>query len=136
MGKFDHYHIVGAIAPGVLLQAGLGSLFPEISAVFSIRNLSFGDLGIWPILAYIGGNLVQGVGNLLDRLWRKARGDWPTDWVRCGKSILISPNQSNLLRELLARMLHIQPPTRLSESTETEWATLVWQVHAEIVIQF
>lgn len=135
MGKFDFYQIVGVIAPGILLQVGLGLLFPEISAVISLQSLTFGDLGIWLILAYIGGNLVQSVGNLLEKLWWKMWGGWPTDWVRSEKRVLISPNQSNLLRKLLAQMLHVEPPTRLSGFTQMEWASIVRQVHAEIVTQ-
>ena len=34
LGKFDFYQIVGVIAPGILLQVGLGLLFPEISSDF------------------------------------------------------------------------------------------------------
>jgi hypothetical protein len=68
---FDFYEYAGVIIPGAVLILGLIWLFPESRALFSKEGVTFGELGLFIIVAYAAGQLVQGIGNAVEWLcWR------------------------------------------------------------------
>ncbi len=49
---------------------GLSYFFPEIGILLHGKEISFGDLGLFVILAYVAGHLAQGVGDFIERKGR------------------------------------------------------------------
>ncbi|HET8919577.1 MAG TPA: hypothetical protein VFN27_07845, partial [Xanthobacteraceae bacterium] len=67
--SFDFYEYAGYIIPGSALTLGLLLFFPESRALFTKEGVTFGELGLFIIIAYAAGQLVQGIGNGIAWLW-------------------------------------------------------------------
>jgi hypothetical protein len=87
---FEFYEFAGTIVPGALVLLGFFWLFPEARALMD-NGVSVGKLGIFIIVAYAAGQLVQGIGNGIEWLWWRIRGGWPSHRVLAGK--LLSADQ-------------------------------------------
>lgn len=126
---FGFYEYAGVIIPGAVLGAGLLWLIPEGRLLLPLGDVSFGGLGLFVILAYAAGHLVQSVGNGLEWVWWKVRGGWPTEQALAGK--LLSPEQHTRLIDALGRETHMPRGTcRLSTS---ERLALVREVYSVVV---
>jgi ABC-type Fe3+ transport system permease subunit len=64
--NFDFYEYAGIIIPGTVLVMALVWLFPEGRALFSKDGVTLGELGLFVIIAYAAGQLVQAIGNGLE----------------------------------------------------------------------
>ena len=60
---FSFYEYAGVIIPGAVFGAGILWLMPEGRTLLPLNDVSFGALGLFVILSYAAGQLVQGVGN-------------------------------------------------------------------------
>jgi len=69
MRKFDFYEFAGIIAPGALAVYGLARIYPELGILIHNESVSFGELGLLLILAYVAGHLIQSFGNLIEWIW-------------------------------------------------------------------
>jgi hypothetical protein len=132
MKKVDFYEFVGVIAPGALLLFGLSFIFPEIGTLIHGKDISFGDLGLFLILAYVAGHLVQAVGNAIEAIWWKCAGGLPTDWVRTGKHKLLAPQQTQKLPAKVREALKINCPDKLSDLDRQDWLCITHQAYAAI----
>src|SRR6478609_1704513 len=90
---FDFYEYAGVIVPGAVLVLGMLWLFPEGRAHFSKEGVTFGELGLFVIIAYASGQLVQGVGNWMEWLWWKSWGGNPSRRVLAGHLISVSQHK-------------------------------------------
>src|SRR5207302_5598153 len=105
MRKFDFYEFTGILTPGTLLLVGLMYFWPGIVAPNDLDKISVGGLGMFTLLAYVAGHLVQAVGNLIEKGWWGIAGGVPTDWIRSGKADLLAPAQIEKLKvDLLKRL--------------------------------
>ena len=77
--KFDAYEIVGVIMPGSVLLFGMALLFPDLKSLFFAQGFSLGELGLFLVLSYVTGHLIQAIGNLLEFIVWKGFGGMPTD---------------------------------------------------------
>jgi hypothetical protein len=94
--NFDFYEYAAVIIPGAVLILGLIYFFPEGRDLWGKDGLSFGEFGIFVILAYAVGHLVQGIGNYIERAFWPVFGDLPTTQIiKKGKHL--SPSQHTLL---------------------------------------
>jgi hypothetical protein len=84
---FDFYEYAGIIIPGAVLILGLIWLFPEGRAVFAKDGVTLGEFGLFVIIAYAAGHLIQAVGNFIEWAWWKIWGCMPTAQVLAGKHI-------------------------------------------------
>jgi hypothetical protein len=64
----DFYEYAAFIIPGSILMVGLIYFFPNAHAYFAKEGVTFGELGIFVIIAYAVGQLLQGIGNGLERI--------------------------------------------------------------------
>jgi hypothetical protein len=78
---FDFYEYAGVIIPGAVLILGLLWLFPDGRAYFAKDGVTFGEFGVFVILAYAAGQLVQGIGNGIEWIFWKLRGGLPSTRV-------------------------------------------------------
>jgi|SRR6267142_840706 hypothetical protein len=84
---FDFYEYAGILVPGAVLVIGLLWLFPEGRALLTKDGVTLGELGLFVIVAYAAGQLVQAVGNYIEWAWWKLWGGIPTAQVLGGKYI-------------------------------------------------
>jgi hypothetical protein len=85
--NFDFYEYAGIIVPGAVLTLGMLWFFPEARTMFSKEGITFGELGLFIIIAYAVGQLIQGVGNWIEWLWWKTWGGYPSKRVLAGNFI-------------------------------------------------
>jgi hypothetical protein len=124
---FDFYEYAGIIVPGAVLLMAIVLLFPESRALFSKEAVTLGELGLFIIVAYAAGQLVQAVGNFIEWVWWKCWGGWPSSQVLCGEAL--STDQKQRLLETLKPVLAGADPSKLSPP---ERLAVVREVYSEI----
>ncbi|WP_440997540.1 hypothetical protein [Arhodomonas sp. SL1] len=97
--KFDAYEIIGVIAPGSVFIFGVTLLFPDFKSVFFEQGFSVGDLGLFVVLSFVAGHLVQAAGNLVEIVIWKPLGGMPTDWLVHNPRRLLHDTQVQRLRQ-------------------------------------
>ena len=131
MRKFDFYETVGVIAPGSVLVFGLMQIYPELQKLQK-DGITFGEFGLFLILAYVGGHLVQTVGNGVEYLWWKLYGGMPTDWARSGKEGEFVDQQNERLPAKLKELLQIEVPDRMEGVTAKRWFAITHQIYVAV----
>jgi hypothetical protein len=125
---FDFYEYAGFIIPGAVVVMAVVWLFPESRALFSKEGVTLGELGLFVIIAYAAGQLVQAIGNFLEWLWWKPWGGMPTGRVLTGK--LLIPEQHQRLIEALRPALGGADPSKIPEAQRR---AIVREVYAEVL---
>lgn len=133
MKQFDYYETIGVIAPGiVLLLGGVFLFFPEQQKnLITISNISIGGLGLGLILAYVAGQLLQAVGNGLEKVWWWFWGGMPSDWIRENKHELVSAEQRELVQTRVKVMLN-NTSFNLSSCNKNHWNSITRQIYAAV----
>jgi hypothetical protein len=123
---FDFYEYAGYIIPGSVLTLGLLLFFPEGRAFFTKEGVTFGELGLFIVVAYAAGQLVQSIGNGIEWLWWKPWGGMP------GKRVLDGHYLSVGQRKRLVEALKKDPRVnRDIESVDNaEYRAIVREVYA------
>lgn len=144
------------IAPGGLLLFGLSYFFPKIGVLLYGKEISFGDLGLFVILAYVAGHIAQGLGDLIEFAMLQIT-DWPTSWARngkepfasvrimeifpeevrkmCGQSFekpFLSPQQLQKLPFKIREVLKIDCPDDLSQINSDDWFYITRQAYGVV----
>lgn len=132
MRTFDFYEFAGIIAPGAVVVTGLAVLHPPLKQLVGDQGLSLGEFGIFIVLAYVAGHLVQAVGNLLEWAWWKLWGGWPSDWVGRRKGDLLNRAQLDRLESLVEAQLGLVGMKPDSDMTHKKWHPVVRQAYAAV----
>ncbi len=133
MRDFDFYEFTGIIAPGMLVVVGGAIiLIPDYEKLSKLAELSVGGLGVGLLLAYIAGQLVQTIGNGVEKVWWRIRGGMPSDWVRSGKRNLIADKQHALLQDRVRQMLKSDTFELKSTLDANNWYAVTRQVYAAV----
>lgn len=130
MRKFDYYEFVGYIAPGSILLIGLGLLFPLIGTLVTAQAISLGGFGIFLILAYVAGHLIQAVGNMLETIWWWLRGGWPSDWVLKDSKHFLTEEQRDAVKIGITKKLGLNIPTGNSKNDKQSRRSITTQVYS------
>lgn len=81
--RFNFYDYAGFIAPGTAFLLGLVYFVPEVWGLTEklIKESSLGALGLFLLIAYVVGHLLEGVGVLIEKAmwWWHGR---PHNWIR------------------------------------------------------
>lgn len=93
---FDAYEVIGVITPGAVIALLLSTEWPELRALMSTEGLSLGDLGLFLVVAFVMGHLLQALGNLVDGAFWALSG-LPTSWIRAPRQTLVSDRQRQAL---------------------------------------
>lgn len=97
---FDFYEYAAFIIPGAVLTLGVMVFFPEARALFSKEGgVTFGELGIFVIVAYAAGQLIQGIGNFIEAIIYWPFGGKASERALAGK--FLSPEQYKKATEAL-----------------------------------
>jgi hypothetical protein len=132
MKKFEFYEFAGILAPGALAVYGLARIYPELGILVRNEKVSFGELGLLLILAFVAGHLVQAFGNFVEWVWWKCAGGWPSDWVRSGKHHLLANAQCLVLPARIRDILRIECPDQLGAITPGDWKAITRQAYAAV----
>ena len=135
MKNFDIYEFAGILTPGAIVLFGIGQLHPSIGTAIATQDISFGGLGIFVILAYAAGQLIQAAGNWVENGFWKLRGGWPSDWIRTNKADLLSEEQFAALKNELASKLGLSSSTDLSSMSDRQWRGITRQVYAAVAAE-
>lgn len=133
MKAFDFYEFTGVLVPGVITLYGVSRLFPDSTHLFAQGSLSVGDLGVFAVLAYAGGHLVQAFGNLLETGFWKLSGGMPSGWVRNPKRTFLSAEQTAALQDRVAALFPGKSSTPLGERNAKEWFAITRQIYAAVL---
>jgi hypothetical protein len=129
--QFDFYEFAGIVMPGAILLVGLGQVLPPLAAMVPVKDMSLGSLGIFLILSYAAGHIVQTLGNLIENLWWYFPG-MPSDWVRTDRGHLLSESQRTLLQEQLPAKLSLPAPFSFASVNAKGWFAITRQVYAAV----
>jgi hypothetical protein len=129
--QFDFYEFAGIVMPGAILLVGLTQVSPKIAAIIPSKDMSLGSLGLFLILAYATGHLLQAAGNLVESVWWFFPG-MPSDWVRTGTGHLLSPGQRSALQEQLPAKLNLSSTFSFDRVDAKAWFGITRQVYAAV----
>ncbi|MBK5933397.1 hypothetical protein C8N32_101360 [Rhodovulum imhoffii] len=85
--SFDFYEYAGIIVPGSVLAFGAMFLMPEFREQLGPDGFTFGELGLFVVLSYALGQLVQGIGNAVEWLLWWPLGGLPNKRVLDGEAL-------------------------------------------------
>jgi hypothetical protein len=131
--EFSFYEFVGIIAPGTILIIILTQVFPDVLKVIDIEGLSIGEFGVFVIIAYTVGHLIQSLGNLLEKIWWWFFGGMPTNWIiQDKKSKYLSEEQLKSFPNKIANVLKLEAKTSLREYKPEQWIAITRQIYAAV----
>jgi len=131
MKSFSLYEFSGILIPGAIVLFGISLIFPELKQVL-LSDVSFGDFGLFVLLSYAAGQLIQAVGNMLENVWWRFHGGMPTDWIRTGKGKLLANNQITELERQIPQKLGIKFENGIKNLDEREWYAIGRQLNSLI----
>jgi hypothetical protein len=131
MRQFDLHEFLGYIAPGMLLLVGVRCIWPEAEKVLPLSGISFGEFGVGVVLAYVAGQLLQTIGNGIEKVWWWMWGGMPTDWLRTGKRELVASTQAARIESKVGRMLGSNS-FKLADVNAKQWYSVTRQVCAAV----
>lgn len=100
---FDPYEIIGIIVPGTVIALLLASEAPPFRSMLGSEGLSVGDFGLFVLVAFVFGHLVQAFGNLIElAVWPRC--GLPTNIVLLEEQSLISSAQHATLQSKVTAM--------------------------------
>lgn len=133
--KLNIYEFSMLLLPGCVFLYGLSLLYPIFG--FDIQNnnnLSIGNLGLFLILSYILGHLIQGLGNIIEWIYGKTFGG-PTDWIRSGKGYILSEVQIKNLNKQLMQKLGLSFANKSADIRKFDrktWGSITLQIYAAV----
>ncbi|MBI5122544.1 hypothetical protein HZA75_01670 [Candidatus Roizmanbacteria bacterium] len=132
---FEFYEILSLILPGSVMLYGLGKLFPQFMLFSTGSNFSAGEFGIFVIIAYAVGHIVQVFGGFVEFVWKHLRGD-PMDWIQNGsKKPLIFDHQVEKLEAKIAKQLGMSSEEfKLKNLSRKEWSNMIKQMRIAVEI--
>ncbi len=130
---FDFYEFVGVIAPGMVVTVG-GALIvsPTYDQIKQFADISAGGLGVLFTLSYVVGQLVQALGNVIEKVWWWLWSGMPSDWPRSGAHQLISDIQRESLQQRVRQMFG-KDDFEIGPSIDAkEWFPITRQIYAAV----
>ncbi len=130
MLKLDSYEFVGVIVPGVIVTYGFGLMFPELGFFAAAQKISFGELGLMLVLAFVAGQLTQAFGNIIETIWWIGRG-WPRDWVLRRHGHILAASQYEEFFKKVGGTLGLAR-FNAAKTTSRDWAAINRQIYAMV----
>ncbi len=132
MKNFDFYEFSAILAPGAVLLFGISLLYPNLGVILQGKDFTVGQLGLFVILSYVMGHLLQAIGNFLENIWWKIWKGMPTDWVRTSRHRLLTESQIVLLQQQLPNKLGLDESIEIPALNEKTWFNLTRQIYAAV----
>ena len=132
MKQVEYYEVAGAVVPGVVLLLAADLIWPGYMTRVPKLDITFGGFGLFVIIAYVAGQVLQTIGNLLESIWWRIMGGWPSDWIRNGKSDLLSKAQLAKLQDRIRKDFGYEDFAFASDLLATEWRPVFRQIYAAV----
>ncbi len=129
--QLNFYEFAGIVMPGAILLVGLGQALPHLAAFVPSTDMTLGTLGVFLILSYAAGHLVQTVGNFVEFLWWYFAG-MPSDWVRTDRGHLLSADQRKALEKQIPGKLGLHSDFSFAAVDAKAWFNLTRQAYAAV----
>jgi hypothetical protein len=126
---FDAYEIIGVITPGVVVALLLSMEWPSFRTMLGEKGLSIGDFGLFILVAFVLGHLIQAVGNVLEPIIWFPFG-LPTNWVRGTNQNLVTPEQRKALEKAVAEMEGTAQD--ISRITRHQWLAVTTRAYGRL----
>ncbi|MBS3792172.1 hypothetical protein KGY77_05960 [Candidatus Bipolaricaulota bacterium] len=126
--SLDLYDILGIIAPGTVFLLGIAITFNAgiLNKILVPQNLGY--LGVYLILAYVTGHLIQAIGNLVEYLYWTCWGGKPTNWPISRPE---SSNSPENIIEIISNITNQELPDDSKEREKT-WKKMIAQTRSKI----
>lgn len=132
MKQPEYYEVAGAIVPGVVLLLAADLTWPGYMSGIPKLDITVGGLGLFVLIAYVAGQILQAVGNLVESIWWWVMGGWPTEWVRGGKSVLLSTAQLAALQDRIRKDFGYKDFAFSPAVIATAWRPVFRQIYAAV----
>lgn len=129
--KFNSYEYIAVVAPGSILVTGLAALYCYNGQKLTKDEFGVGDLGIFLILAFVFGHLIQAVGNWIEWIFWKINRGMPTNWVIQPNRSLLSRSQIERLKDLIQHDFNQD----LLTVSEKEWFSITREINSKIKVE-
>jgi len=126
--KFNAYEYIGVIAPGAVVVFAVTLVSPELKQFLVDGGTTLGGLGLFLILSFIAGHLLQGLGNWFENIFWKCFGGMPSNWVKRGNQKILANEQRKLLTQKVSE-LHPEIDN-LEQVDDKEWYSLTREIYA------
>lgn len=128
--QFDAYEYTGVITPGAIAVFSASLVIPELKAYMTDGGITLGGLGIFLVLSFVTGHLLQGFGNLLENIIWWPYGGIPTYWVLKKKQQILNPHQQEKLFAAVAALYPGFDPA--ATNRRSEWYAVTRELYARI----
>lgn len=131
---FDFYEIAGTVMPGAILIIGLILITEPRSTVEGILSLelSIGDFGVFLLLAFALGHVIQSVGNGLEKLWWRLKKGWPTNRVGMRDDGVITGEQRKQLLERAETEFSLRLGDEGKPANERDWHIVTRRMYSDV----
>lgn len=127
LSRFNAYEYIGVIAPGSVLCLGVMLLWPETKTAILSQEVTVGEFGIFVIVAFVAGHLLQFLGNLIESVLWRFFGGMPTCWVLKSRQNLLSSKQRENLEKII---MHNKAEAKLlNDFSAKEWYPVVREMY-------
>lgn len=125
------YETIGVAVPGAVIVLVASAALPEFREFFGKDGPSIGGLGIFVAMSYIAGQILQSLGNIVERLVWPFFGGMPTNWIITPKKteLLSSHQLENLKRLIRSRYANLDD---LEKVPPHEWRAITREIYAVI----
>lgn len=128
--KFNAYEYIAVIAPGSVVAFGASLAYPSLKSYIANDGITVGGLGIFIIMSFIIGHLIQGFGNIYEKCVWSIFSGMPTNWLRQPSQTLLSGTQLNKLTGKIAESHPgFEGPSKVSEN---DWFALTREIYATV----
>src|SRR6266542_4066872 len=132
MKSFDFYELAGVLTPGAVVLYVVSRICPETTPFIQGKDFTLGDLGLFIILAYVAGHLVQAFGNLIEKALWKPFGGIPTNWLLQKRQELLSHKQITALAEKVKDLTGIIVDKPIADLAAKAWFPITRQSYAAV----
>lgn len=131
---FDQYEYVAVIVPGLAFLLGLSLAMPGRLPWTFDKDLSIGAFGIFLIAAYVVGQVLRAIGDVVERYFWRWCGGQPTEWVTNKAHTLLDDAQEKDLAKKVQSLLGATAAINLSDyqSKPAEWQAITRRIYAKV----
>jgi hypothetical protein len=128
--SFDAYEIIGVIAPGTIVALMITLEWPPFRTLLGDKGLSIGDIGLFVLVAYVLGHLVQAVGNIIEAaVWPSGL---PTYWIRTANQSLLTTAQRAAFEAAVAKMEGVTQD--LTKLNRRHWLAITTRAYGRLKV--
>ena len=133
MKTFDYYEFTGVLTPGVVALYIFSRISPASAPfIHDAKDFTLGQLGLFVILAYVAGHLVQALGNLVEKMFWKPFGGMPTNWLLQKRQKLLSDAQVAALPDKVEELTGVTLSKAISDLADRDWFPITRQMYAAV----